>query len=609
MCGIAGILDLKGVTGREDLLRMTDCLAHRGPDGSGIWREGPVGLGHRRLSIIDPESGHQPMATPDGRLHISYNGELYNFRELRRELEEKGHRFRTSSDTEVVLEAWRRWGPDCVLHFRGMFAFGVVDINRGLLFLARDHFGIKPLIYTRSPGFFAFASELQALKILPFFEDTISREALDDYLQLDTIPPPRTIYRAASKLAPGHRMSISLDDGSGEPEAYWTPRFRPEYGRPAEDWLEELDDVLSESVRAHLVADVPFGAFLSGGLDSTLVVGYMARLLDQPVQCYTIGFEEKTFDERDWARTAADTWGVEHQVRILKPDALEILPELVRHYGEPFADSSAVPTFYLARLASGSVPMVLSGDGGDEFFAGYRSYEGWMRWITWEGRPRWRKLLYPLMHHLRPHRYLPRSTGAEAWLGSLAKSDDTQRRNLWRRELEPGAHRVPDAFREAFRGCENLDPLQAVQLADIQTYLPNDILTKVDIASMMSSLEVRTPLVDLRVAELAFRLPPQINFHRKEEGGFEGKLLLKKLLSRHFPDSFVHRRKQGFGVPVSDWFGSGGEAQVEVRERLLDPSSPLLEYFRPGGVADQVRKGTGEELWKFLFLDEWLRQR
>jgi len=611
MCGIAGLLDFRQAVDRHFLEAMAVRLAHRGPDGEGIRLEGGVGFAHRRLSIIDPELGYQPMCTPDGLVWISYNGEIYNFPELRRELEGLNHAFRTNSDTEVVLQSYLQWGADCVYRFRGMFAFAIADFEHQQLFLARDHLGIKPLYYFQQPGLFAFASELQALSILPAFESDIDLEALDDYLCFDCIPPPRTIYRSVKKLPPGHRMLLALNRESiAVPERYWKPEFRPEFGRRREEWLEELDTVLRESVRAHLVSDVPFGAFLSGGLDSTAVVGYMAELLDRPVRCFTIGFEEEAFNEVPWARRAAERWGVEHEIEILKPDALGILPDLVRHYGEPFADSSAIPTYYVSRLAAQSVPMVLSGDGGDELFAGYRTYWGWMRWISWQGRPAWRKLLYPVVSRLRPGRYLPRKASAAAWLRFIGKIDGSGRRKLWRKELLPEASPGTEVLEEIFRDAGDLDALQAVQLADLRSYLPNDILTKVDVASMMNSLEVRTPLVDIRVAEFAARIPSSLNFGPVEgsEDVFEGKLLLKELLSRFFPKDFVHRRKQGFGVPVSHWFGAGEAAEREVRERLKSPTSPLHAFFRPEGIVERIQEPGANALWQMLFLDEWLRQ-
>jgi len=612
MCGIAGVVDFRKRVDRRVLEEMAERLAHRGPDGDGIWLDGGIGLAHRRLSIIDPDLGRQPMGTSDGLVQISYNGEIYNFREIRRQLEGMGHRFHTNSDTEVVLEAYRCWGTGCVQHFRGMFAFGVVDLEHNRLFLARDHLGIKPLYYFQAPGLLAFASELQALTVLPDFDDKIDLQALDEYLLLDCIPPPGSIYRSVRKLPPGHSMVIPLDrEGVLGPERYWKPGFFPEHGRSREEWLEELDTVLRESVRVHLVSDVPFGAFLSGGLDSTAVVGYMAEVLKQPVRCFTIGFEEEEYNEVPWAREAAERWGVEHKIRILKPDALGILPDLVRHYGEPFADSSAIPTYYLSRLAAASVPMVLSGDGGDELFAGYLTYQGWMRWITWEGRPAWRRMLYPLARRLRPGRYLPRRASAPAWLRFVGKIDHSERRNLWRPELLPRKREVPEAFEEVFRDTEDLDPLHAVQLADMRTYLPNDILTKVDVASMMNSLEVRTPLVDVKVAEFAGRIPPVFNFRSRKDGrgGFEGKLLLKELLRRSFPEDFVHRRKQGFGVPVSNWFRKGEKATREVRQRLEAADSPLRDFFQLAGISERIRLPGANALWQLLFLDEWLRQQ
>jgi asparagine synthase (glutamine-hydrolysing) len=587
---------------------MTRALAHRGPDGEGWCTWGSGGFGHRRLAIIDPAAGQQPMTSDDGQLHITYNGEIYNFRELRRALESHGHRFRTNSDTEVALYAYRQWGSACVTRFRGMFAFAVADTINRRIFLARDHLGIKPLVYLQTPEIFAFASEIQALRQVPDVALQIDPEAIDVYLQLLYIPAPQTVFTAVKKLRPGHTLTLSFDGDTGEQVPYWEPSTILDRTRTRDDWVADLKTVLQESVKAHLVSDVDFGAFLSGGLDSTAVVSFMSQALDRPVKAFTIGFEESDFDETPWAVEAARRCGVEHHVEVLRPNALEVLPAIVQHYGEPFGDSSAIPTYYVSNLASRHVPMVLSGDGGDELLAGYNTYRGWMRWISWQGRPAWRRLLYPIARRLRPARYLPRRPTADAWVRFVQTTSLADRARLWRSEIGVELRESPRAFEEALAAARESDALRAVQHCDLRTYLSFDILTKVDVASMMNSLEVRTPLVDHVVVDFASSIPSRFNMGVAPGGGFEGKLLLKEILRESFPDSFLNRTKQGFGVPIKRWFGADGDQRDVIHDRLTDASSPLLEFFEPAAV-NAIAGGDGfTHQWLLLFLDEWLRQ-
>jgi len=609
MCGIVGLISKTGRPVEEPVLRaMTRALAHRGPDGAGVFSWGAGGFGHRRLAIIDPAAGQQPMVSEDNQLHITYNGEIYNYRSLKKTLEGYGHRFRTNSDTEVVLYAYRQWGSRCVLRFRGMFAFAIADEINRQVFLARDHLGIKPLVYLDTPDVFAFASEIQALHHIPDLDLSIDPQAIDTYLQLLYIPAPQTIFHSVKKLRPGHTLTVSFDGVVGKQERFWRPTFNVIHGRSEEEWIEGLDAVLRRSVRAHLVSDVPFGAFLSGGLDSTAIVAYMSEVLNRPVKAFTIGFEETEFDETPWAVQAAHKFGVEHHIEVLQPNALEILPDLVRHYGEPFGDSSAIPTYYVSKLAAHHVPMVLSGDGGDELLAGYQSYKGWIRWITWHGRPKWRRLLYPLAMRLRPNRYLPRVPGADAWLRFVEATSRKDRIRLWRKDSGVLPEEVPEVFEEAMTQIDDLDPAHAVQCCDLQTYLPFDILTKVDAASMMNSLEVRTPLVDHEVVDFACSIPSRFNVGFGPGGRVNGKILLKKILSKSFPESFLSRPKQGFGVPIKRWLGNDETSTTEVRSRLTDRNSPLLNYFEPDAVTSIINGKSDSQQWLLLFLDEWLRQ-
>jgi asparagine synthase (glutamine-hydrolysing) len=608
MCGICGILNTDGRAGEEAVLRsMTAAIAHRGPDGEGFHLRGPVGLGHRRLAIIDPECGAQPMGNEDGSVWITYNGEIYNFKEIRAELETRGHVFRTRSDTEMVAHAYEEWGADCLRRFRGMFAFAIADHRRRELFLARDPLGIKPLFYFYEKSTFAFASELQALRTLPGIEWRIDLQAVDQYLYLQYIPAPRTVFQNGYKLRPGHYLTVPFAGPPAAPVRYWRLRFQPVVRREA-DLLDELDQVLRRSVEMHLVADVPFGAFLSGGIDSSAVVGYMAQSLRRPVKTFSIGFEDSELNELPYARQAAARWKTEHHEEIVRADGLAILPQLVKHYGEPFGDASAVPTYYVSRMAREHVPMVLSGDGGDEAFGGYNTYRQWLRWLGKAGMAAWKRPLFPIASSLFPKRWPRREPLLENWLGFMQYIGPDWRRRLWRPEFRSACGGPPEALSEAFAETAGYDPLQSVQYMDMMTYLPFAILTKVDVASMMNSLEVRTPIVDIRVMEYAATIPSVEKMAASGPGRFEGKLVFKKLLRKYFPESFLQRPKQGFGIPMRRWFGGEGETFAAARERLLHARSTLHGWFDPKALAALVDgKNTGA-IWLLLFLEEWLRQ-
>lgn len=619
MCGISGILNSDPREAEPLVRRMAQGIRHRGPDGDGFFVREPMALGHRRLSIIDLEGGRQPLCNEDESVWVTFNGEIYNYRELRRELENHGHRFRTESDTEVIVHAWEQWGEACVNRLRGMFAFGVADWNRRELFLARDHLGIKPLYFMQRGAMVAFASELQGLTALPQFGGEIDPRALDNYLFLGYVPPPRTIYADVSKLPPGHCMTVGFDGRTNGLREYWRLRFVPEEDRTFEEWAEEFEAVLRESVRAHLVADVPFGAFLSGGLDSTAIVGMMSQELATPVRTFSIGFEEETFSEVRYARQVARHWNTEHHEEIVRPDALAILPDLVRHYGEPFGDSSAVPTYYVSRLARRHVPMVLTGDGGDEALFGYGRYAGWARWIN-PGRKRrvwWKRMLRPGLRVAMPGRFGPdtlrREARMEDWLTWMGTIKSEMRRGLWRPEYMGHVDQPMQEFEAIRKDAAELPAEAFGQYVDYRSYLPHDILTKVDIASMYHGLETRTPLVDVNVAEFSARVPWHMHVRQDEEGSYSGKQLLKRILRRDFPEEFVERRKMGFGVPLCHWFDEPKAGQ-EMRERLGRASSPIYEFLRPDAVRKLLANHSAADndhstpLWQLLVLDEWLTQ-
>jgi asparagine synthase (glutamine-hydrolysing) len=612
MCGIVGLLRFRGPIEKSEISEAVTRLAHRGPDGDGLLAAENVVIGHRRLSIIDPEMGKQPMSNDDGSIWITFNGEIYNFRELRQTLESDNHVFRTHSDTEVIIHAYEKWGDNCVNHLRGMFAFAIVDFARRRVFLARDQFGIKPLFYFWNHECFVFGSEIQALKAFPDIPLDIDLQALDQYLWLQYIPAPRSIFRQIRKLPPAHRMSITFDGTLDGPHEYWDIQFRPGSQRSEEDWLAELEHVISESVKAHLVSDVPFGAFLSGGVDSSAVVTYMAQLLDRPIKTFSIGFRASEFDESRYASLVAERWGTEHHTEILEPDALGVLPELVRHSGEPFGDSSIIPMFYVSKLAREHVPMVLSGDGSDELFAGYQSYLEWMGHLYPQSRlPSWKRRLYPLASRILPRRYppiSPRRDHVDNWLSLVNYMSRDLRAGLWREEFKHVLSCPLDVFETMYSRTSHCSDIQKVQYMDLKTYLPYDILSKVDIASMANSLEVRTPFVDKRVVEFAATIPASLNMALGSDGRWQGKLLLKKMLEKYYPKAFLYRRKQGFSIPLETWFFNESGIKGDVKERLFSQNSGLRTYFDTKGIQALIDNRFVGPLWLLLVLDEWMDQ-
>lgn len=616
MCGITGILNFRGrPVDREQLREMTDRLAHRGPDGSEQHVDSVIGLGHRRLAIIDLATGQQPMSNADGSTWLVANGEIYNFRELRRELEARGRVFRTNSDCEVIVHGYDEWGVDVVDHLRGMFAFAIWDGRRRQLFLARDRVGIKPLCYALDGERFAFASELQALTVLPGLDLDVDLDALDKYLHLQYIPAPETIYCGIRKLMPGHRLVIDADGRTRGPERYWRFQWRPGEQLSESQWLEELDGALRDAVQSHLVADVPWGAFLSGGVDSSTIVAYAASVLDRPLDTFTVGFDLPQFDERAAAREVSNLVGSRHHEQVVGLDALELLPTLVRHYGEPFADSSAVCTWRVCEAARRDVPMVLSGDGGDEVFAGYNYFPKLV-----EGFPPLRgglrKLRRGVGDLLRRRGWLGAVPDlADSWHGRTPWFDETRRRQLWHEKFRYLLGSTREWNNALFAPHRRLDVLSQCQQVDIENYLPYSNLAKVDIASMAHGLEVRVPLLDHKLLETVARMPPSMRLRRMPaaDGGDEwcGKYLLKRAASRYLPWEFLTRPKMGFSVPVSEWLG--GANKPAVRERLLDASSGLDGWFeRPylERIVAEHGEGVdhGHRLWSLLVLAQWRRQ-
>ena len=615
MCGIAGIVGKQARHQREAAVRrMTQRMAHRGPDGEGFENQGDFSLGHRRLSIIDLEAGKQPLANEDETIWLTFNGEIYNYQELRKQLISSGHVFRTRSDSEVIVHAYEQWGPECVERFRGMFAFAIVDTNTNRLMLARDQLGIKPLYYTCEHERVLFSSELP-----PLLEGTetaaeMDLQSIEFFLRYRYIPSPGTAYKNIHKLPPATYQVYDLRGKKLWEREYWQLQYQPDYQRTDDQWTEAFEEVLVDSVRAHLVADVPFGAFLSGGIDSTLIVATMARLLNREVRAYTIDFDEQPFSERQYATEAAREIGIELTCDVVRPDVLGTLQELFNGYGEPFADTSAVPTRWVSQLARRDVPMVLSGDGADEAFGGYHRYGRWLDASLWSDAK----------NILRAPKRLMRCLLASAKLGIATRRrlrweqdfvgvfQRTRRQQLWRSEHGHLVDVPCPAFVTAAQEVRDLDKLTFAQHLDIKTYLPGDILTKVDIASMQFGLEVRTPFTDVRVMEFAATLPR----NQRCQGLSDNrclKVLPKRYLARSFPPEFIQREKKGFGIPMADWLRRGTPVRTYFDDIVASKNSPLWDLFDPAAIEKRTstfdhRGGAETELWSIFILAMWLEQ-
>jgi len=579
MCGLAGLFDLYGQRpiDRSSLEAMTEAIRHRGPDDSGYFQSTGIGLGHRRLSIIDLAGGHQPLFNEDETVCVVYNGEIYNFEELAADLAARGHRFRTRCDTEVIVHAWEEWGARCVERFRGMFAFAVFDANTQTLFLARDRLGIKPLYYgLAEDGMLLFGSELKALLQYPALARELNPLAIEDFFALGYVPDPRSIYTAVNKLPPGHTLTLERGRGMAEPSRYWDPVFGAENGASEASLIEELRERLNEAVAIRLIAEVPLGAFLSGGVDSSAVVATMAGLQTSPVETCNIAFGEKTYDESRYAEAMAQRIGAQHHTHIVQSDDFSLVDLLPTIYDEPFADSSALPTYRVCEDARRHVTVALSGDGGDEVFAGYRRY----RWHNYEERVRrlmpqaLRGPLFGAAGRLYPKLdWGPKPLRAKSTLQALARSSaegyfhsvsvlpDALRERLYTPDLKKSlqGYRSVELIRHYMETAPSEHHLSKVQYVDMKTYLPGDILTKVDRASMAHSLEVRVPLLDHPFVEWS----GGVNATYKLRGR-EGKYLFKKAMEKDVPADILYREKMGFGVPLADWFRGPLKGQVEA---------------------------------------------
>jgi asparagine synthase (glutamine-hydrolysing) len=569
MCGIAGMFDFREVRLVEKPLldSITDIVSHRGPDARGTFIDPGLGLGHRRLSIIDISTGQQPMATLDGQIIVTYNGEIYNFQDVRRELEGYGYRFRTHSDTEVILAAWAEWGEACVKQFRGMFAFAVYDRRTQTLFLARDRLGVKPLHYAILPdGWIVFGSELKSIIAHPAVNRTIDPQAVEDFFAFGYIADPRTIFSSVKKLPAAHTLTVRRGHDIGLPKSYWDVSFEHRHTASEADLSHELVERVREAVKIRLMSEVPLGAFLSGGVDSSAIVAMMAELSPEPVNTCSMGFDVAGYDETEYAQTIAQQYKTKHRSRIVRSDDIDMIDKLVAAYDEPFADASALPTYQVCALARESVTVALSGDGGDELFAGYRRH----RLHAAEEKVRstlplgFRKSIFGTLGKAYPKldwapqflrakttfQALGMSTG-EAYTNSVSVIRQDVRAQMFtdkfRRELQ--GYNASAYMRDMVERAPSDDAIGQVQYADIKIWLPGDILTKMDRASMAVGLESREPLLDHELLEWASGLPA----HMRIQGG-QGKYILKKAFEPYLPKEILYRPKQGFVVPISNWF-------------------------------------------------------
>jgi asparagine synthase (glutamine-hydrolysing) len=623
MCGIVGVFDIEGEREVAPALlkRLNDAQVHRGPDEDGTYIGAGVGFGHRRLSIIDLATGQQPMATPDGKVVVCFNGEIYNYQEVRQRLIEDGYRFRTNCDTEVILYAWIEWGEACVTQFRGFFAFALWDARTSTLFLARDRLGVKPLHYALLPsGHLLFASELKGILAHPDVPRVPDPHAIEDYFAYGYIPDPRTVVKAVKKLPAAHTLTIKRGKPVGLPKPYWDVSFVHRHKGSEADLAQELRARLTEAVKIRLMSEVPLGAFLSGGVDSSAVVATMAALSAEPVNTCSIGFDTAAVDETPYADRIAKQFKTKHRSRIVKADDVSLIDTLVAAYDEPYADASALPTYRVCELARENVTVALSGDGGDELFAGYRRH----RLHATEERVRamlpmgLRRSLFGFLGRAYPKLdWAPQMlrakttfqslgmTTAEAYFHSVSVTRDDLRAQLFtpafRRELQ--GYRAAELLTEVMNRAPAEDVVAQAQYADIKVWLPGDILTKVDRASMAVGLEAREPLLDHQLLEWAAGLPPEMRLNNGE-----GKYLLKKAFEKTLPDDILYRPKQGFITPLDQWFRGQLRAEAEALPKAASLSG--TGWFDTEVIATKVRDhvaGTanhGRLIWQLLMFDK-----
>ncbi len=620
MCGITGVFNFKekNAVDKNLLVCMTNMLVHRGPDGKGFFIDKNIGLGHRRLSIIDlSQKAKQPMSNEDETVWLVFNGEIYNFRELRLLLEKKGYRFKSDSDTEVVVHAYEEFGENCVNYLRGMFAFAIWDSNKRKVFLARDRLGKKPLFYHHDKNKLVFASEMKALLLYPDVPREISKQSISDYLSYGYVPAPNTIFKGIRKLLPGHTLSV-YKDGKRILKKYWDLKYNPT--RYAEDYLKaRILSELEEATRIRMISDVPLGAFLSGGIDSSAVVAMMSKLSSEPIKTFSIGFEEEDFNELPHARIIAEKYSTDHKEFVVKHDLIGILPKIIWYYNEPYSDSSAFPSYYLAELTRKHVTVALNGDGGDENFAGYDRYAAEAVVKVYNLLKPADKLVKPLLgiipkpvgtkkflNRLNRVAFLAACKPEERYTNLLYTFNDSDKNKLLDNSFNCGLKESSRIIKQEFSRCNSGNFLNKTMYVDFKRYLPDDLLVKMDIATMAHSLEARCPFLDHKFVEFTATIPPNMKLK-----GFSKKFILKKALRQILPKEILSRRKTGFGVPLGKWFK--GELKSFSEGILQSKRFISRGYFNQKEI-DKIlerhksrKEDNGYKLWNLLCLELWHR--
>lgn len=626
MCGITGLLHFNNQPASAGTVRrMAEIIKHRGPDGAGVHTQGPVGLGHRRLAIIDlTGAGAQPMTNEDGSIWLTYNGEIYNFHEIRRDLISRGHRFQSSTDSEVIIHAYEEWGVECLHKFNGMFAFGLWDAPRQRLWLVRDRLGIKPLFYAFGRQCLLFGSEIKAILAGGLLEPEINLAGLHHFLSLNYTPAPFTLFAGVQQLLPGHYLLCDAQ-GNAQTVEYWDVSYREDPYRADQYYLDAFEQLAADAVRARLVSDVPFGAFLSGGVDSSAIVYWMSQAMTQPVKTFSIGFEHESYNELGYARQVAQRCRTDHHERIVTADAASVLPKIVWHAEEPTADSSMIPMYYLAQMTRRHVTMALSGDGADEILAGYETYQAYYLSRLYRLLPGFvrRGVISPLVCRLpvseakvsldfKLKRFV---TGAEldpdaahAYWRTIF--DEPAKQSLYTADVRAALNgaKTIDLYRAAFAKTNARHPLNRILYVDTRFYLPNDMLVKVDRMTMAHSLEARVPFLDYRLVELAASIPPRLKLRQYRHK----KHLLKAALHNHLPASVLYRKKAGFNVPKGIWLKN--ELKEFSFDHLAPASIKAMGLFDPQAVQHILQthlagqQDYSHQIWGLLCLSLWWQQ-
>ncbi|MES2678875.1 MAG: asparagine synthase (glutamine-hydrolyzing) [Bacteroidota bacterium] len=617
MCGIAGIINFDKNNGVDpvELKLMTDAIVSRGPDDEGFYLAGNIGFGFRRLSIIDLHSGKQPISNEDGSVWVIMNGEIYNYKEIKSDLLSRGHTFKTNSDTEVLVHLYEEFGEGFVKKLRGMFAFALHDTVQSKVILGRDRLGIKPLFYYSDAASMVFGSEIKEIKKVRKALE-LNNEGILDYFTYGYTLEEKTCYKNIKKLPPAHCLVLDLNTGNKKIERYWQLEYKPEAQRTEDEWIEIINEKLKETVKCHMISDVPLGAFLSGGVDSSAVVAAMASLSAIPIKTFSIGFKEEKYNELKYAKIVSGKFNTEHQELILEPGSIDIINDIVDLYDEPYADSSAIPTYFLSKMTRQHVTVALSGDGGDEIFAGYKSYRkaDYIHRKLKYNPPIMRGLIglglkmYPdhfygkgLLYYLsKQSKYLACYNGIfkEYELSNLLNKDFTCSLNNYSSF---------DSKIKMLNSYKSGDFVTDCELLDVHAYMVDDILTKVDRASMANSLEVRVPLLDHELVEMAFKIPSKFKL---KEG--EGKYIFKKSLERELPHEILYRKKQGFALPLSKWFKN--DLDNYVKSQLLDKNNLIYNFIDAGAVKNVIavhakgQRDFSAQIWTILFFSEWLKK-